>query len=130
MERRQPYFFCGVGGSGMLPLALILRDQGFEVAGSDRSLDQGRTAPTFAFLRARGIACRNYFVPIHLQPYVRERLGTREGDFPVTEHVAARAIALPFHNRLTAGEVSRVADALRASIAERTLERRAQGARS
>jgi UDP-N-acetylmuramate--alanine ligase len=56
MERKQPYFFCGVGGSGMLPLALILRDKGFDVEGSDRSLDQGRTAQKFAFLRARGIA--------------------------------------------------------------------------
>ena len=55
MDRKQPYFFCGVGGSGMLPLALILRDKGFEVEGSDRSLDQGRTAPKFEFLRARGI---------------------------------------------------------------------------
>ena len=33
MDRKQPYFFCGVGGSGMLPLALILRDKGFEVEG-------------------------------------------------------------------------------------------------
>ena len=55
MERKQPYFFVGVGGSGMLPLALILRDKGFAVEGSDRSLDQGRTGPKFAFLRARGI---------------------------------------------------------------------------
>ncbi len=55
MDHKQPYFFCGVGGSGMLPLALILRDKGFDVEGSDRSLDQGRTAPKFEFLRARGI---------------------------------------------------------------------------
>ena len=55
MDHKQPYFFCGVGGSGMLPLALILRDQGFDVEGSDRSLDQGRTAPKFEFLRVRGI---------------------------------------------------------------------------
>ena len=39
----------------MLPLALILRDNGFAVEGSDRSLDQGRTAPKFEFLRSRGI---------------------------------------------------------------------------
>ena len=39
----------------MLPLALILKAQGAEVAGSDRSLDQGRTADKFEFLRARGI---------------------------------------------------------------------------
>jgi UDP-N-acetylmuramate--alanine ligase len=50
------WFFCGVGGSGMLPLALILRGQGETVAGSDRSLDQGRTPEKFAFLRAQGLA--------------------------------------------------------------------------
>ncbi len=56
MNRDSPYFFCGIGGSGMLPLALILRARGCTVAGSDRSLDQGRTPQKFAFLRARGIA--------------------------------------------------------------------------
>jgi len=50
------YFFCGIGGSGMLPLALILRGKGRTVAGSDRSRDQGRTPEKFAFLRDRGIA--------------------------------------------------------------------------
>jgi len=49
------YFFCGIGGSGMLPLALILRAQGHEVQGSDRMLDQGRTQQKFDFLRARGV---------------------------------------------------------------------------
>src|SRR3954468_7815730 len=49
------YFFCGIGGSGMLPLACILRASGAEVAGSDRSLDQGRGAEKFAFLERRGI---------------------------------------------------------------------------
>jgi len=39
----------------MLPLALILKAKGCAVAGSDRSLDQGRTAQKFAYLRARGI---------------------------------------------------------------------------
>jgi UDP-N-acetylmuramate--alanine ligase len=56
MEPDRPYFFCGIGGSGMLPLALILREQGIEVAGSDRALDQGRTGAKFDYLRARGIA--------------------------------------------------------------------------
>ena len=39
----------------MLPLALILRAKGFEVSGSDRALDQGRTAQKFEFLLGRGI---------------------------------------------------------------------------
>jgi UDP-N-acetylmuramate--alanine ligase len=39
----------------MLPLALILAAKGASVEGSDRSLDQGRLARKFDFLRARGI---------------------------------------------------------------------------
>ncbi len=55
MNQVRQYFFCGIGGSGMLPLALILRAQGHAVEGSDRMLDQGRTAQKFDFLRDRGI---------------------------------------------------------------------------
>ncbi len=56
MSEAKSYFFSGVGGSGMLPLALILRGNGATVAGSDRALDQGRLAPKFEYLRAHGIA--------------------------------------------------------------------------
>jgi len=55
MDQDTPYFFCGIGGSGMLPLALIVRARGHRVAGSDRSLDQGRLAPKFEYLRSLGI---------------------------------------------------------------------------
>jgi UDP-N-acetylmuramate--alanine ligase len=48
-------FFCGIGGSGMLPLACIVRASGGSVTGSDRSLDAGRLAPKFAYLRSLGI---------------------------------------------------------------------------
>jgi UDP-N-acetylmuramate--alanine ligase len=56
MDISHPYFFCGIGGSGMLPLSLILRGSGASVAGSDRALDQGRTAAKFEYLKANGIA--------------------------------------------------------------------------
>src|SRR5690606_13931491 len=48
------FFFCGIGGSGMLPLAAIARGLGAEVAGSDRSRDQGRTPEKFAWLERKG----------------------------------------------------------------------------
>ena len=51
-----PWFFCGIGGSGMLPLALILRGAGAQVSGSDRSRDQGRTPEKFAWLESLGFA--------------------------------------------------------------------------
>ena len=50
------YFFCGIGGSGMLPLALIVQSRGGHVEGSDRSNDQGRTPEKFDWLRGQGIA--------------------------------------------------------------------------
>jgi UDP-N-acetylmuramate--alanine ligase len=50
------YFFCGIGGSGMMPLALIVRSTGVDVAGSDRSLDQGRIAAKFDWLSREGVA--------------------------------------------------------------------------
>jgi len=50
------YFFCGIGGSGMLPLALIVKARGAAVEGSDRSRDQGRTPEKFAFLEGQGVA--------------------------------------------------------------------------
>ena len=55
MSGTKSYFFCGIGGSGMLPLASIVRAGGAEVAGSDRALDQGRTAAKFDYLRGLGI---------------------------------------------------------------------------
>lgn len=50
------YYFCGIGGSGMMPLALIVQSQGHRIAGSDRSLDQGRTPEKFDWLREHGVA--------------------------------------------------------------------------
>ena len=52
--RSHPWFFCGIGGSGMLPLALILRGLGAEVAGSDRSREAGRTPEKFRWLESLG----------------------------------------------------------------------------
>ena len=55
MDKNKSYFFCGIGGSGMLPLANIVRDGRATVAGSDRALDQGRLAPKFEWLQSLGI---------------------------------------------------------------------------
>ena len=50
----RPFFFVGIGGSGMLPLAQILKGRGAKVGGSDRSFDQGRTPEKFAALEQQG----------------------------------------------------------------------------
>ncbi|MDG5751044.1 Mur ligase family protein [Qipengyuania sp. XHP0211] len=50
----RPFFFCGIGGSGMQPLAQILKGRGCTVEGSDRSFDQGHTPEKFAALERQG----------------------------------------------------------------------------
>ncbi|QTD57044.1 glutamate ligase domain-containing protein [Parasphingorhabdus cellanae] len=55
MSKDKSYYFCGIGGSGMLPLAMIVRESGADVSGSDRALDQGRLAAKFEWLKAKGV---------------------------------------------------------------------------
>ena len=60
-----------------------------------------------------GIPVRPYFLPIHLQPYMVERFGYQAGDFPVTEDLGERGLALPFSGKMTEAQVELVCRALR-----------------
>ena len=62
------------------------------------------------FLRENKIGCNSYFAPIHTQKYVTELLGTKRGDFPITEAISDRTIALPFFANMTQLQVERVVD--------------------
>jgi perosamine synthetase len=64
-------------------------------------------------LGEREIPSKPYFPAVHLMSYYREHFGHREGEFPVCEDVAARSIALPFFPEMSAGQVERVAVAVR-----------------
>lgn len=83
---------------------------------SDRSRDG-----VAARMEAKGIPTRNYFPPIHLQPFFMERYGYKRGQFPVTERVAARTLALPFHASMSEEDIDRVCIALRTSIDEEAI---------
>jgi perosamine synthetase len=69
-----------------------------------------------AKLAAQGIASKPYLPSIHLQPYWRERFGTREGMLPVSEDASRGSLALPFHTRLAEGDQVRVVEALEAAL--------------
>ena len=71
-------------------------------------------------LRMKGIGCNNYFPPIHLQPYMRERYGHEPGSMPVCEYVSARTIALPFFSTITRAQIDRVCATLNEAM-ERVL---------
>lgn len=63
-------------------------------------------------LESQDIPARCYFSPLHLQSYISGHADFAVDDLPVTESLANRTIALPFHNRLTESEVTEVVKAL------------------
>lgn len=79
----------------------------------DASLDRDRIA---ADLAEQGIPVRPYFLPIHLQPYLVEQFGYRPGDFPVTEDLGKRGLAIPFSGKMTEAQVEKVCRSLRDCI--------------
>ena len=68
-------------------------------------------------LAERGVASKPYLPSIHLQPLYRAR-GHREGEFPISEAISARALALPFFGNLTVEQQERVAVELAAVLAD------------
>ena len=64
-----------------------------------------------AKMNEKGIECKPYFPPVHLQiPY--RALGFRASDFPVCEEVSSLVLALPFFTQMSRQEVESVVSAL------------------
>ena len=64
-------------------------------------------------MEEQGIPVREYFQPVHRMPYVRKKLADAEFDLPVTDAIASRTMALPFHNGLTEEQIDKVVHCLR-----------------
>lgn len=79
----------------------------------DSSIDRDVLAKR---LEARGVPVRPYFLPIHLQPYMVERFGYQAGDYPVTEQLGRRGLAVPFSGVMTEEQVDTVCRILHSEI--------------
>jgi perosamine synthetase len=71
----------------------------------DPAIDRDKIASR---LGQAGIPARPYFLPIHLQPYMVEKFGYQPGDFPVTEDLGQRGLALPFSGVMSEAQVDQV----------------------
>jgi perosamine synthetase len=114
-----------VAGSYREALAGVVTERGLELpcedAGGERrgwfvfvvQLPRGADRDgTIRALRELGVQSKPYLPAIHLMSFYRERFGHRPGEFPVTEDVAERSVALPFFPALSEAQVARVAEAL------------------
>lgn len=56
----------------------------------------------------RGIGTSVHFIPLHLQPYWRDRYKLAPGDFPVATATYERLVSLPIYSKMTDEDVERV----------------------
>lgn len=71
--------------------------------------------PIIARLAEMGVPARGYFAPLHRQTYIQQ-LGFGDTSLPITEEIAKRTIALPFHNNLPDDDIDYIIDCLRQAI--------------
>ena len=60
-----------------------------------------------------GIGCSVHYIPLHLQPYWRERYGLRPEHFPHSQHAYERMVSLPLYTRMSDDDVARVVSTVR-----------------
>jgi dTDP-4-amino-4,6-dideoxygalactose transaminase len=60
-----------------------------------------------------GIGTSVHFIPLHIQPYWRDRYGFSPGDFPMAYDVFQRAVSLPIYPKMTDMDVERVIGGVR-----------------
>ena len=68
-------------------------------------------------LYAAGIGCSVHYIPLHLQPYWRDRYALRPQSFPHSQHAFEQMLSLPIHTRMTDADVQRVVAAVRHALA-------------
>jgi len=67
-------------------------------------------------LFAAGIGCSVHYIPLHLQPYWRDRYALAPAQFPHSQHAYDHMLSLPLNTRLSDADVQRVAQAVRALL--------------
>jgi dTDP-4-amino-4,6-dideoxygalactose transaminase len=60
-----------------------------------------------------GIGCSVHYIPLHRQPYWRDRYALSPQRFPHSEHAYQRLVSLPIYTRMLDDDIDRVASAVR-----------------
>jgi dTDP-4-amino-4,6-dideoxygalactose transaminase len=67
-------------------------------------------------LFAERIGCSVHYIPLHLQPYWRDRYQLSASQFPHSQHAYERLVSLPIYPRMSDADVQRVCAALRRAL--------------
>ena len=68
-------------------------------------------------LFALGIGCSVHYIPLHLQPYWRDRYGLQAARFPASQRAYEQMLSLPVYSRMSDADADRVIAAVRGLLA-------------
>jgi dTDP-4-amino-4,6-dideoxygalactose transaminase len=63
-----------------------------------------------------GIGVSVHYIPLHLQPYWRDRYGLKPEQFPHSQRAYERIVSLPLYTRMTDADADRVVEAVRQAL--------------
>ena len=75
----------------------------------NRQLDKVKL---FVELHKNHINLQVHYIPIHLQPYYRQRFGFQHGDYPVSERFYKQVVSLPIYPDLTVDDLEYIQTSL------------------
>ena len=81
-----------------------------------RLKDASKRKRVFEKLRKKGIGVQVHYIPIHLQPYYRENLGYKEGDYPKAENYYKSTITLPLFVNLNEKQIKYIINKVKETI--------------
>ncbi|WP_278279226.1 DegT/DnrJ/EryC1/StrS family aminotransferase [Syntrophomonas palmitatica] len=74
------------------------------------------------YMHEAGIGVQIHYIPVHLQPYYREKYGFKAGDFPLAEEFYKHEVSLPMYYGLTEAEQDYVIQKVRHFIETESLD--------
>jgi len=67
-------------------------------------------------LKEKNIGTQVHYIPVHTQPYYKEKFGTKEGDCPESENYYAEALSLPLFPKMTDFDIKYVIEKVKSIL--------------
>jgi dTDP-4-amino-4,6-dideoxygalactose transaminase len=69
-------------------------------------------------MKNRGVGTSVHFIPLHIQPYYRERYNFKPSDFPNSYRVYQKIVSLPIYPKMTDDDIEKVISAVKNIVAK------------
>ncbi|MDH5720964.1 MAG: DegT/DnrJ/EryC1/StrS aminotransferase family protein [Spirochaetia bacterium] len=67
-------------------------------------------------MKEKGVGCSVHFIPLHIQPYYKDKYAYKEHDFPIAYENFLCSVSLPIYTKMTDSDTNRVIDAAKSVI--------------